>query len=269
MHSEVCGAGPTLSPWTPAGPPGSERRAGRSSRPPRAPHLRSTLENQPPWGWAAGTPGRVRLPAPLRGASSPSAVRPATAFAPFPFTHPSLSRALAGALRGRGVCAACADGQGRGHRPFSCARLSPSLRPASRPAFWSLRRHTHAFATASRRLAPGKRPRRRGRLLRVSREMFLSFVFPLKRPIRRLRSCGRLEAGRPDSPICRSSRFCTALFCESALPLVGPADISTFPPLLGSEGLLPEETVPHTCLQVLRPRRGWGEDRVGNGVRVG
>lgn len=33
MHSEVCGAGPTLSPWTPAGPPGSERRAGRSSRP--------------------------------------------------------------------------------------------------------------------------------------------------------------------------------------------------------------------------------------------
>lgn len=33
MHSEVCGAGPTLSPWTPAGLPGSERRAGRSSRP--------------------------------------------------------------------------------------------------------------------------------------------------------------------------------------------------------------------------------------------
>lgn len=33
MHSEVCGAGPTLTPWTPAGPPGSERRAGRSSRP--------------------------------------------------------------------------------------------------------------------------------------------------------------------------------------------------------------------------------------------
>lgn len=128
MHSEVCGAGPTLSPWTPAGPPGSERRAGRSSRPPRAPHLRSTLENQPPWGRAAGTPGRIRFPAPLRGASSPSAVRPATAFAPFPFTHLSLSRALAGALRGRGVCAACADGQGRGHRPFSCARLSPSLR---------------------------------------------------------------------------------------------------------------------------------------------
>lgn len=50
---------------------------------------------------------------------------------PLPLFHLLIRLFLAhspGALRGRGVCAACADGQGRGHRPFSCARLSPSLR---------------------------------------------------------------------------------------------------------------------------------------------